>query len=70
MDVTPIEIIAKKYVQRTYKFLDVFFSTYQCNIDIEWTLIPRFVTVRNKIRGASRTSAKSNMEIFVTKVLT
>lgn len=59
----PIKIMSKKYV-------DVFFSTYQCNIDIEWTLIPRFVTVRNKIRGASRTSAKSNMEIFVTKVLT
>ena len=66
MDVAPIEIIAKKYVKGRINF-----SMFSCqHINIESTLIPRFVTVRSKIRGASRTSAESNMEIFVTKVLT
>ena len=35
----PIEITLKKYVDMMWKFIDVFFSTYPRNIDIESTSI-------------------------------
>ena len=41
----PIEITLKKYVEATWKYDDIFFSTYRRNIDIEWMLITRVALV-------------------------
>ena len=41
----PIEITSKKYVEATWKYDDIFFSTYRRNIDIEWMLITRVALV-------------------------
>ena len=39
------EIISKKYVEMTWKFVEIWSSTYRCNIDIESTFIRRGVPV-------------------------
>ena len=44
-DFFPIEITSKKYVEATWKYDDIFFSTYRRNIDIEWMLITRVALV-------------------------
>ena len=41
----PIEITSKKYVEATWKYDDIFFSTYRRNIDTELMLITRVVLV-------------------------
>ena len=38
-DFLPIEITLKKYLEMTWKCIDIFFSTYQHNINIKWTSI-------------------------------
>ena len=38
-----IEITSKKYVEMTWKFVEVLSSTYQCNIHVESTSIRRGV---------------------------
>ena len=40
-----IEITSKKSVKMTWKFFNVFFTTYQCNIDIKSTSIRLGVSV-------------------------
>ena len=42
-DFSPIEIILKMSVKMTWKIIDIFFSIYRRNIDIEWTSIRRVV---------------------------
>ena len=39
------EIPAKQFVEMTWKFVEIWFSTYRCNIDIESTSIRRGVLV-------------------------
>ena len=41
----PIEIISRKYVKITWKFINIFFLTYRRNIDIESTSIRHGVSV-------------------------
>ena len=39
VDFSHIEITSKMYVEMTWKFNDIFFSTYQRNIDINSTSV-------------------------------
>lgn len=43
-DFSPIEITSKKYFKIMWKFVDIFFTTYLCNIDIKSTSIRRVVS--------------------------
>ena len=43
LDFLPIKITSKKYVEMTWKFVDVFFLTYHRNIDIKSNIIRRGV---------------------------
>ena len=40
------EILLKKYAEMTWKFVEIWSSTYRCNIDVELTWILRGVPVR------------------------
>ena len=44
VECSSIVITSKKYVEMMWQFMDIFFSTYQHNIDIEPTLIRRGVS--------------------------
>ena len=45
VDFSPIEITSKKYVETKWKYVDIFFSTYWHNFNIESTSIPCVVSV-------------------------
>ena len=44
VDFSPIEITSKKYVEMTWKFIHIFFSTYRRNMDIKSTSVRRGVS--------------------------
>ena len=41
VDFSTSEITSKKYVKMTWKFVEIWKSTYKCNVDVESTLIPQ-----------------------------
>ena len=45
VDFSASEITSKKYVEMTWKFVEIWSSTYQCNIHVESTRIRRCVPV-------------------------
>ena len=47
-----IEITSKKFVEMTWKFIEIWSSTYQHNIHVESTSIQRGVPVGQRIVGA------------------
>ena len=54
-----IEMTLDKFVETTWKFIDIFFSTFRCSIDIESTSIWRVVSVGNSIHSSIHSSFSS-----------
>ena len=49
VDFSTIEITSKRYVEMTWKFVEIWSSTYRRNIHVKWTWIRRGVRVGNML---------------------
>ena len=49
VDFSTIEITSKRYVEMTWKFVEIWSSTYRHNIHVKWTWIRRGVRVGNML---------------------
>ena len=45
VDLSISKVISKKYLEMTWKFVEIWSSTYRCDIDVESTWIQRGVSV-------------------------
>ena len=45
VDLSISKVISKKYLEMTWKFVEIWSSTYRCDIDVELTWIQRGVSV-------------------------